>query len=60
MITNLAKEHSELKKIVNLYQDINQNHLKYDLKQIVKEESDNELIELAKEDISDLEKEIEL
>ena len=56
LITKLAKEHSELKKIVNLYQDINQKSSQlYDLKQIVKEESDNELIE-PKEDISDLEK----
>ena len=60
LITKLAKEHSELKKIVNLYQDINQKSSQlYDLNQIVKEESDNELIELAKEDISELEKEIE-
>ena len=59
LITKLAKEHSELKKIVNLYQDINQKSSQlYDLKQMVKEESDNELIELAKEDISELEKEI--
>ena len=60
MITKLAKEHSELKKVVNLYQDINEKSSQMlDLKQIVKEENDNELIELAKEDISDLEKEIE-
>ena len=60
MITKLAKEHSELKKVVNLYQDINEKSSQMlDLKQIVKEENDFELIELAKEDISDLEKEIE-
>ena len=60
LITKLAKEHSELKKIVNLYQDINQKSSQLDdLKQIVKEENDNELIELSKEDISELNKEIE-
>ena len=49
-----------IKKIVNLYQDINQKSSQLnDLKQIVKEENDNELIDLAKEDISELDKEIE-
>ena len=60
MITKLAKEHSELKKIVNLYQDINSKTSQLsDLKLIIKEENDEELIELAKEDISNLETEIE-
>ena len=51
-ITKLAKEHSELKKIVNLYQKINNksSQLK-DLQIIIKEEKDSELIDLAKEDV---------
>ena len=59
-ITKLAKEHSELKKIVNLYQEINNksSQLK-DLQIIIKEEKDSELIDLAKEDVLSLEKDIE-
>ena len=59
-ITKLAKEHSELKKVVNLYQEINNksSQLK-DLQIIIKEEKDSELIDLAKEDVLLLEKDIE-
>mgnify|MGYP001457627164 CR=1 FL=1 len=58
-ITKLAKEHSELKKIVNLYQDINDKTSQMnDLQLIIKEENDQEMIDLAKEDINNLETEI--
>ena len=50
-ITKLAKEHSELKKVVLLYKNINSKNIELgDIKKMLDDESDHELIEMAEID----------
>ena len=58
-ITKLAKEHSDLKLIVNLYQTlIFKNNQFEDTKMLISEESDQEILDLAKKDYDELSSEI--
>ncbi len=58
-ITKLAKEHSDLKLIVNLYQTlVAKNNQFEDTKMLISEESDQEILDLAKKDYEELSLEI--
>jgi peptide chain release factor 1 len=59
-ITKLAKEHSELKKVVLLYKNINSKNIELgDTKKMLDEESDPELVEMAKIDYENIKAEID-
>lgn len=55
-ITKLAKEHSELKKIVSLYKDISSNNAELDeIRVLIEEENDPEILIMAKNDYEEIE-----
>jgi len=59
-ITKLAKEHSELKKVVLLYKNINSKNIELgDIKKMLDDESDHELIEMAEIDYEKIKAEID-
>ena len=59
-ITKLAKEHSELKKVVLLYKNINSKNIELgDTKKMLDDESDPELVEMAKIDYEKIKAEID-
>jgi peptide chain release factor 1 len=58
-ITKLAKEHSELKKVVSLYKDISSNNVELDeIRVLIEEEDDPEILLMAKNDYEEIETKI--
>ncbi|MBH60817.1 MAG: peptide chain release factor 1 [Dehalococcoidia bacterium] len=58
-ITKLAKEHSELKKVVSIYKNINsKNNELEDIKKMLEDENDPEIIEMAKIDYEKIKSDI--